>query len=136
TAETRRALERAERFTAVDFVAARRELERLGGAWVAALEDTDLLVLPTTETAAPRVDELVAPKGEELRPEVAVRLTRLCRPMNFLGLAAMSVPCGFTSTGMPVGLQLVARDEATVLGAALAYQELTDWHTRRPPLDL
>ncbi|MDQ3660047.1 MAG: amidase, partial [Actinomycetota bacterium] len=42
TAETRRALERAERFTAVDFVAARRELERLGGAWVAALEDTDL----------------------------------------------------------------------------------------------
>jgi len=135
TEETRRALSHAERFTAVDFVAARRELERLGAAWGAALEHTDLLVLPTTEMAAPRVDELAPLKGKELRPEVAVRLTRLCRPTNFLGLAAVSVPCGFTHTGMPVGLQLVARDEATALGAGLAYQELSDWHTRRPPLD-
>ncbi len=84
--------------------------------------------------AAPRVDELDALKGKGFRPEVAVRLTRLCRPTNFLGLAAVSVPCGFTPTGMPVGLQLVARDEATALGAALAYQELSDWHARRPPL--
>ena len=65
---------------------------------------------------------------------MAVNLTRLCRPTNFLGLAAVSVPCGFTLTGMPVGLQLVARDEATVLGVALTYQELSDWHARRPPL--
>ena len=135
TEETRSALRHAERFTAVDFVAARRELERLGSAWEAALEDSDLLVLPTTEMAAPRVDELAALKGKGFRPEVAVRLTRLCRPTNFLGLAAASVPCGFTPAGLPVGLQLVARDEATVLGAALSYQELSDWHTRRPPLD-
>ena len=134
TEETKRALRHGERFTAVDFVTARRELERLGAAWEASLEHTDLLVLPTTEMAAPRVDELDALKGKGFRPEVAVRLTRLCRPINFLGLAAVSVPCGFTPTGMPVGLQLVARDEATALGAALAYQELSDWHTRRPPL--
>ncbi|CAN5532370.1 Asp-tRNA(Asn)/Glu-tRNA(Gln) amidotransferase GatCAB subunit A [soil metagenome] len=134
TDETRSALRHAESFTAVDFVSARRELERLGAAWKAALEHTDLLVLPTTEMAAPRVDELGALEGKGFRPEVAVNLTRLCRPTNFLGLAAVSVPCGFTPTGMPVGLQLVARDEATALGAALAYQELSDWHTRRPPL--
>ena len=134
TEETRRALRHGERFTAVDFVTARRELERLGAAWKAALEHTDLLVLPTTEMPAPRVDELDALQGKGFRPEVAVRLTRLCRPINFLGLASVSVPCGFTSTGMPVGLQLVARDEVTALGAALAYQELSDWHARRPPL--
>lgn len=134
TEETRSALSHAERFTAVDFVAARRELERLGARWEVALEHTDLLVLPTTEMAAPRIDELDALKGKGFRPEVAGRMTRLCRPTNFLGLAAVSVPCGFTPTGMPVGLQLVARDEATALGAALAYQELSDWHTRRPTL--
>lgn len=136
TEETRRALGHAESLTAVDFVSARRELERLGAAWEAALEHTDLLLLPTTEMAAPRVDELAALKGKGFRPEVAVRLTRLCRPTNFLGLAAVSVSCGFTPTGMPVGLQLVARDEATALGAALAYQELSDWHTRRVPTHL
>ena len=136
TEETRRALGRAESFTAVDFVAARRELERLGAAWKTALAHTELLVLPTTPTAAPRAGENSAVKGKGFRPEVAVNLTRLCRPTNFIGLAAVSVPCGFTPTGMPVGLQLVARDEATALGAALAYQGLSDWHTRRPPIDL
>ncbi len=134
TEETRRALRHGERFTAVDFVSARRELERLGATWEASLEHTDLLVLPTTEMAAPRVDELDALKGKGFRPEVAVRLTRLCRPINFLGLAAMSVPCGFTPTGMPVGLQLVARDEATALGDAVAFQDLSVCHTRRRPL--
>ena len=132
TEETRNSLRHAERFTAVDFVTARRKLERLRAVWLEALEDCDLLALPTTPIAAPRVDELAALKAKELRPEIVMRLTRLCKWINFCGLAAVSVPCGFTAEGLPVGLQLVARDEATVLGAALAYQELTDWHTRRP----
>ncbi|MCH8920618.1 MAG: hypothetical protein IIA23_07935, partial [Chloroflexi bacterium] len=46
------------------------------------------------------------------------------------------IPCGFTNGGLPIGLQLVGRwwDEATVLRAAHAYQQATDWHTRAPPL--
>jgi aspartyl-tRNA(Asn)/glutamyl-tRNA(Gln) amidotransferase subunit A len=134
TEETRNSLQHAERFTAVDFITARRELEQLRTVWLEALEDCDLLALPTTPIAAPRADELAALKAKELRPEIVMRLTRLCKWINFCGLAAVSVPCGFTAPRMPVGLQLVARDEATVLRAALAYQELTDWHTRRPPL--
>ena len=61
---------------------------------------------------------------------------RLTRPWNGLGLPALSVPCGFSAAGLPIGLQLVGRpfDEATVLRAADAFQRLTDFHARRPVL--
>ena len=60
---------------------------------------------------------------------------RLNRPFNLLGVPAMSVPIGFDSAGLPMGMQLVSRpwDELTVLRCGAAYQELTDWHRRRPP---
>jgi aspartyl-tRNA(Asn)/glutamyl-tRNA(Gln) amidotransferase subunit A len=52
------------------------------------------------------------------------------------GVPAVSVPCGFTSSGLPIGLQLIGRalEEATVLRAARAYERATPWHTRRPEL--
>jgi aspartyl-tRNA(Asn)/glutamyl-tRNA(Gln) amidotransferase subunit A len=52
------------------------------------------------------------------------------------GVPAVSVPCGFTAAGLPIGLQLIGRtlDEATVLRAAYAYEQATDWHRRRPEL--
>jgi aspartyl-tRNA(Asn)/glutamyl-tRNA(Gln) amidotransferase subunit A len=54
---------------------------------------------------------------------------------NLSGLPAISIPCGFSSCDLPIGLQLTGRafDEATLLRAADAYQRGTDWHTRRPP---
>ncbi|HYW01239.1 MAG TPA: amidase family protein, partial [Candidatus Acidoferrum sp.] len=57
-------------------------------------------------------------------------------PFNFAGLPAISVPCGFTSTGLSIGMQLVAGPwkESALLEAALAYQSVTDWHKREPPL--
>src|SRR2546426_383060 len=56
-------------------------------------------------------------------------------PVNLAGLPGISVPCGFSS-GLPIGLQLIGKpfDEATVLRAAYAYEQGTEWHTRRPPL--
>jgi aspartyl-tRNA(Asn)/glutamyl-tRNA(Gln) amidotransferase subunit A len=53
-----------------------------------------------------------------------------------LGLPGISVPCGFTGDGLPVGLQIVGKafDEAGVLRVAHAYEQATDWHRRRPPL--
>ena len=55
---------------------------------------------------------------------------------NLTGAPALSVPCGFTPDGLPVGLQLFGRafDEAGVLSFAHAYEQSTDWHRRRPPL--
>jgi aspartyl-tRNA(Asn)/glutamyl-tRNA(Gln) amidotransferase subunit A len=57
-------------------------------------------------------------------------------PADMAGVPAISVPCGFTPSGLPVGLQLIGRalDEATVLRAAHAYERATDWHSRRPEL--
>lgn len=53
---------------------------------------------------------------------------------NVTGQPAASVPCGFTSEGLPIGLQIVGKpfDEATVLRVCDAYQQLTDWHSRTP----
>jgi aspartyl-tRNA(Asn)/glutamyl-tRNA(Gln) amidotransferase subunit A len=61
---------------------------------------------------------------------------RNTRPFNVLGLPALSVPCGFTAAGLPIGLQIVGKafDEAGILRVAQAYEQATDWHRRRPPL--
>ena len=67
---------------------------------------------------------------------VLTGLTRYSRVFNLTGLPAVSIPCGFTSGNLPVGLQLVGNlyDEVTVLQAAYAYEQATGWHLRRPPL--
>jgi aspartyl-tRNA(Asn)/glutamyl-tRNA(Gln) amidotransferase subunit A len=132
--ETLRSLRHAETISASKLVAARRTLESLARHWFEAFRDADLLALPTTPVAAPRIEDLARMQGSHFRPEVVVRLTRLCGPVNWCDLAAVSVPCGFTAAGLPIGLQLVARDETTALTAALAYQSVTEFHTRRPPL--
>jgi len=65
---------------------------------------------------------------------VRAALLRCTRPFNFSGHPACAAPCGFTVSGLPIGLQIVGRpfDEATVLRVVDAYQRITDWHTRRP----
>jgi aspartyl-tRNA(Asn)/glutamyl-tRNA(Gln) amidotransferase subunit A len=57
---------------------------------------------------------------------------RLCGPFSWCGLAAVSVPCGFTAGGLPIGVQVVGRDVPTVLGVAARYQARTDHHLRVP----
>ena len=63
-------------------------------------------------------------------------LVGLNRPANFTGLPAISVPCGFTRSGLPVGLQLIGRafDEATLLRIAYCYEHSHDWGARHPRL--
>jgi Asp-tRNA(Asn)/Glu-tRNA(Gln) amidotransferase A subunit family amidase len=61
-------------------------------------------------------------------------LIRMTAPFDVTGQPALSVPCGFSRSGLPIGLQLVGRDfeDGTVLRAGHAYQLRTDWHRRRP----
>jgi Asp-tRNA(Asn)/Glu-tRNA(Gln) amidotransferase A subunit family amidase len=70
--------------------------------------------------------------GREI-PEGSLRLTF---PFNLTGQPALALPCGFTPDGLPLSLQLVAGHfgEATLLRLGHAYQRVTDWHARRPPL--
>jgi aspartyl-tRNA(Asn)/glutamyl-tRNA(Gln) amidotransferase subunit A len=57
-------------------------------------------------------------------------------PVNLAGLPGMSLPCGFTPNGLPIGLQLIGKpwDEATLFQVASAYESETDWHTKLPAL--
>ncbi|WP_338818064.1 Glutamyl-tRNA(Gln) amidotransferase subunit A [Moorella thermoacetica] len=94
-----------------------------------AFEKYDLLATPTSPTVAFRL-------GEKAGDPLAMYLSDLCTiPINMAGLPALSLPCGF-SQGLPVGLQLIGRPfaEATLLQAAYAFEQSTEYHRRRPEL--
>jgi aspartyl-tRNA(Asn)/glutamyl-tRNA(Gln) amidotransferase subunit A len=99
------------------------------------MEDTEramagfaALVMPTSPVVATPI--------ADSPPEHAMLRPRNTMPFNVLGLPAISVPCGFTEAGLPIGLQIAghAFDEAGVLRVAEAYERATDWHERRPQL--
>ncbi len=99
------------------------------------LDDVDLLAGPTEPVTAPPLLQQQVLAGEVEIGTVAA-LTQYTRPYNITGFPAISVPCGISVDGMPIGLQLAGRpfDEETVLRAAQAFEQSTDWHTRRPPV--
>jgi Asp-tRNA(Asn)/Glu-tRNA(Gln) amidotransferase A subunit family amidase len=119
----------------VHYVRAQQARALVRTAVDAALARRDVLLSPATPIAATRIGETEAAFGEGTI-DVRSSLLRFTRPFNFTGHPACALPCGFTAGGLPIGLQIVGRpfDEATVLRAADAYQRVTDWHTRRPPL--
>jgi aspartyl-tRNA(Asn)/glutamyl-tRNA(Gln) amidotransferase subunit A len=101
----------------------------------AALAKVDVLIAPATPIVAAEVAQREMVVGGEKR-DIRATLTRLTRTFNLTGHPACAVPCGFTTDGLPIGMQIAGRpfDEATVLRVADAYQRATDWHARRPPL--
>ncbi len=94
-----------------------------------AFERVDAIVCPTSPTPAFKLGERVS---DPLSMYLADIFTISC---NLAGLPGMSVPCGVSGKGLPIGLQLLGPPlgEPTLLRAGAAYQRLTDWHTRRPP---
>ena len=113
--------------TGTEYALARRTRDELRRAYAVALADWDAIILPTTPTTAPLRD------GEDAIA-AAARLTAYTSPFNLTGVPAISIPCGFDPTGLPIGLQLVARPwaEARLLRIARAYERATTWHERRP----
>jgi len=104
-------------------------------AHVAAVANVDAVIAPVSPVPAPTIAE--SDVGNSPDAEAVIqRLTRLTRPINYLGLPALSIPCGFTRGGLPVGMQLIGRsfDEATLLRVGAAFQRATDFHERLPKL--
>jgi aspartyl-tRNA(Asn)/glutamyl-tRNA(Gln) amidotransferase subunit A len=112
-----------------------RVRDALTAAMRSALEAVDVLATPTTPIAAPRIGQETIRYGGGEDP-VIFAMIRCTAPFNATHLPALSLPCGFTRAGLPIGLQLAGRpfDEATVLRAGHAYEQTTDWHTRVPGL--
>ncbi|WP_395813986.1 amidase family protein [Devosia sp.] len=84
------------------------------------------------------VYRLGTPTWAEMRAQVAVdfnNIGKFTSPFNATGTPTVTLPCGFTSDGRPIAFQLAGGPgtEATLLKVAHAYQQATDWHTRRPP---
>jgi aspartyl-tRNA(Asn)/glutamyl-tRNA(Gln) amidotransferase subunit A len=131
-AETLRRIRSGEKISAGEYIQRRREMDqerRRAGDFFA---DVDLLVTPTVPIPAPAIADLKR-DAEALRP-AELKLLRNTRPFNVWGLPAVSVPCGFTKNGLPVGLQIAGPHwrEDLVLRLAHAYEEATEWHRRRP----
>ena len=102
-----------------------------------AFRQVDALVSPTAPYPAPRHDALTAPfaSADDVRQRFFFRRSYTgCYPLA--GMPAVSIPGGFTGDGLPIGLQIGGGPfaEDTILRAAYAYQEATDWHTRRAPV--
>jgi aspartyl-tRNA(Asn)/glutamyl-tRNA(Gln) amidotransferase subunit A len=133
-AMTRQRLEQAAGISAADYVRARREMEQLRWTADSAFSSVDLLVTPTTAIAPISIESgyLDPPLPADGVP-VEIRNTHI---FDVMGLPAISVPCGFTRDGMPIGLQIAGPrfGESRVLMLAHAYQQITDWHTRPPQL--
>lgn len=110
------------------YLKAQKTRRLIAGDFTAAFENVDLIAAPVTQAPAFRL-------GEKLNDPVAMYLNDIYTlPASLAGVPGMSVPAGFVD-GLPVGLQLIAPwfEEARLLNAAHAYQQATDWHTRRPP---
>jgi len=93
----------------------------------------DVLHIPSLAIPTPTLAETDVGGGARMDRILAL-LTRLQRPLNFLGLPSIALPCGLTPNGMPVGMQLAGRPfaEDVILHLAHAFQQVTPWHARQP----
>jgi aspartyl-tRNA(Asn)/glutamyl-tRNA(Gln) amidotransferase subunit A len=119
--------------TAAQYLGAQQARRRLVAAYREAWRPFDVLVTPTSPIAATPIGATTVKLNGEDRPLVRVFLDQTL-PFNLTGQPALSVPCGFTKAGLPIGLQLVGRpfDEALLLQAGAAYEQATEWHKRIP----
>jgi aspartyl-tRNA(Asn)/glutamyl-tRNA(Gln) amidotransferase subunit A len=133
--DVRLLIEQGHFVTAVDYINGQRLRRRFQQELDRLFERVRALLLPATPITAPRLDEQDVHVGGE-DEAVGMASTRLVRPFNFAGVPVLTVPCGFSNEGLPLAMQIVARagDELTALRLGNVYQELTDWHTRRPKL--
>ena len=127
--DVRRRLTDGANTSSTEYALARRMQTEIKKRFELFFETCDLLVLPTTPIAAPAIEGIDA-------VEQAGRLTRFTAPFNLAGLPALSIPCGFTSSGLPIGLQIVSRAwaEAKALNAGYVFEQATEWHKHFPNL--
>jgi aspartyl-tRNA(Asn)/glutamyl-tRNA(Gln) amidotransferase subunit A len=111
--------------SAADYLAAQRGRAAIRRHMARLLQRVDLLALPTATHPAVTFEEEIGRRSRRIS---------FTRPFNITGQPTISIPCGFSSLGLPIGLQLAGRpfEDAGVLRVAHAYEQATEWHTRHP----
>jgi aspartyl-tRNA(Asn)/glutamyl-tRNA(Gln) amidotransferase subunit A len=133
-AAVRSRLEVGLHISAHDYLQAGRLRARLTREFVAEVfAEVDAVLAPAIPEPAPALAVVTAGSADEVVHRMS-RFSRLTRPFNVLGLPVITLPCGASADGRPLGLQIVGRpfDESTVLRLAHAYEQATDWHLHRP----
>src|SRR5438876_1783435 len=124
----------------VDYIMAHRELSGLRRGIGQTFETVDAIVTPTTPIAPPTIAAFDSAYRDPAVPNSISDIRRLTlrntSPFNKYGLPSISVPCGFTRNGLPIGLQISGPNggEAAILQLAHAYEQATEWHKRRPAM--
>ena len=126
-------LRQAKAIDTVSYVRDRHELDRVRKSITRVFSDVDLILTPTTPGPPITIDEALRMSVPPPPGEVWLRNTR---PFNVYGLPAISIPCGFTQAGLPIGLQIAGPhfEEGKVLAFAHAFEQATNWHKRLPAI--
>jgi Asp-tRNAAsn/Glu-tRNAGln amidotransferase A subunit and related amidases len=125
------------RVSAYDYLQGSRLRAQLTRDFIAEVfAKVDVLVTPTIPEPALALADAKSGTTEDVVGRMG-RFSRLTRPFNALGLPVLSVPCGFSSSGLPLSVQLAGRpfDEASVLRLGHAYEQASPWHMRGPTPD-
>jgi aspartyl-tRNA(Asn)/glutamyl-tRNA(Gln) amidotransferase subunit A len=128
-------LEAGRYLLGTDYVKSQRARTLLKRHFNEAFKHADVIVSPTLPAFPPTVGDTWVQSGD-LRENIIDAFLRFNIPHDLTGFPALSVPCGFSSTGLPIGFQIAGKafDEVTVFKVANAYEQSTKWHLSRPPL--
>jgi aspartyl-tRNA(Asn)/glutamyl-tRNA(Gln) amidotransferase subunit A len=133
--DVRDLLEQGQLALATTYIHAQRSRAVIRDGIRRAFESIDVLVTPGLPVTAAQAGQTTYRIGDQDEPLFRAHARFNC-PFNLSGLPGATIPCGFAPNGMPIGIQIVGKpfDEATTLRVADAFQRVTDWHKRRPPL--
>lgn len=128
-------LDQGKAIPAIDYIEAQRARRRIGRQFAKLFEEVDCIFTPATPMTAPKIGQTIL-EIRRVAEEVRTAATRFTRSMNALGLPAISIPCGFSRSGLPIGLQIIAaaRQEDLLLHAAAAMEDAMGLPTRYPQL--
>jgi aspartyl-tRNA(Asn)/glutamyl-tRNA(Gln) amidotransferase subunit A len=127
-------LEMGEMYLATHYLQAQRYRTLLRHEFLAAFERVDVFICPTLPFVATPVGAMKVVIEGDREEDMLSAIMQYTGVPSLTGLPSMSVPCGFSPDGLPIGMQIIGRpfDEATIFRVGHAYQQLTDWHTREP----
>lgn len=134
--DVRMYVEAGEIVSATDYIRAQRVRTLIRQEVRKLYENVDVIIAPTVPAAAVAAGTESLTWSDGAEEALVSAYTRFTLPINVIGLPSLSVPCGFSSEGLPIGCQIIGRplDEATVLQVGASYEAATDWHTRHPTL--